>query len=332
MVPHWKHSLQQAVRSVDELLSLLNILDPLDVDVDSHFPLRVPREFIAKMRLRDPNDPLLLQILPLKEENIRVPLYTTDPVQERAANIHPGIIHKYPSKVLLTPTGACAVHCRYCFRRHYPYQENTPNEAQWAQNMAYIHSKPEITEVILSGGDPLSLSDIKLSALIKMIEHIPHIQIVRIHTRFPVMIPSRITDLLLDAVTSARLQTVFVLHINHPNEIDAALADAVHALRARGFTVLNQSALLKGVNDHSDTLIELSYRLFQAGILPYYINLLDKVAGAHHFDIPRSEAIKLMSRQQAALPGYLMPKWVVDQPGAQSKISLYTPKANNNLS
>ena len=320
----WKQSLQKAVRSVDELLNLLKIVDPLEVDVDPHFPLRVPHEFVAKMRLQDPRDPLLLQVLPLKEENVQVPLYTTNPVHDAEAIMQPGLIHKYPSKVLFTLTGACAVHCRFCFRRHYPYQDNIPNQAQWEQNIAYIQTNPNIKEVIFSGGDPLSIADDKLSTLVQMIDKIPHVQILRIHTRFPVMIPSRITESLLDAIGTPRLKTVIALHINHPNEIDDALTDAVSALKARGYTVLNQAALLKNVNDNSDTLIELSYRLFQAGILPYYINVLDKVAGAHHFDIPLAEAKRLMQTQRDALPGYLMPKWVVDVSGKghKSKVSL----------
>jgi L-lysine 2,3-aminomutase len=320
----WKQSLQQSIRTVDELLNLLKISEPLSIDIDPYFPLRVPREFVAKMLPQDPKDPLLLQILPLKEENVEVPLYTTNPVHDAEAIMRPGLIHKYPSKVLFTLTGACAVHCRFCFRRHYPYQENIPNQAQWEQNISYIQANPNIKEVIFSGGDPLSIADDKLAALVQMVDKIPHVQILRIHTRFPVMIPSRITKPLLDAIGTSRLKTVIALHINHPNEIDDHLTAAVNALKARGYTVINQAALLKGVNDNSDTLIELSYRLFQAGILPYYINVLDKVAGAHHFDIPLSEAKTLMQAQRDNLPGYLMPKWVVDVSGKghKSKVSL----------
>lgn len=318
----WKQSLQRAIRSTDELISLLNLsIEDLSVDCDPHFPLRVPLEFIAKMQKGDPNDPLLRQVLPLQEEKTVAPGYTTDPVEEKSANPLPGMIHKYPSRILFTPTGACAVHCRYCFRRHFPYAENTPNVQQWENNITYIRRNTSIKEVILSGGDPLSLSDDKLAALVQRIETIPHVQLLRVHTRFPVMIPARITKELLQAFNT-RLRLVFILHINHPNEIDPALTDAVTALKAQGCTVLNQSALLKGVNDNAETLIDLSYKLFEAGILPYYINLLDKVAGAHHFDIPREEAKILMQAQREALSGYLMPKWVVDVPGQKSKMPL----------
>lgn len=316
----WKKSLQQVVRSVSELLVLLNLsID--DVDCDPTFPLRVPREFIAKMKPGDPHDPLLRQVLPLQEEHRLVEGYTTDPVGEKAANPAPGLLHKFPSRVLLTPTGACAVHCRYCFRRHFPYSENTPSRFEWDKSLDYVRQDPNIREVILSGGDPLSLQDAAIGQLIGLIAAIPHIQLLRFHTRFPVMIPSRITPELLQNI-QCRLPTTFVLHINHPNEIDTALKEAVQCLKQAGILVLNQSGLLKGVNDSVDTLIELSYQLFAAGILPYYMNCLDKVAGAHHFDLPLTTARQLMKAQQEALPGYLMPRWMVEVPGEKSKIPL----------
>jgi EF-P beta-lysylation protein EpmB len=316
----WKQSLQNVVRTVSELLKLLNLsID--DIDCDPSFPLRVPREFIAKMTMGDPNDPLLRQVLPLQEENRPVAGYTTDPVGERAANPVPGLLHKFPSRVLLTPTGACAVHCRYCFRRHFPYQENTPSRFQWDKSLDYVRQDPNIREVILSGGDPLSLQDAALGQLVSLIAAIPHVQLLRFHTRFPVMIPSRITPELLQNIR-CHLPTTVVLHINHPNEIDEALKEAVQCLKQAGILVLNQSGLLKGVNDSAPILIELSYKLFETGILPYYVNCLDKVAGAHHFDLPLSTARALMKAQQEALPGYLMPRWMIEVPGKMSKIPL----------
>ena len=320
MLP-WKRSLQQVVREVDKLLSLLSLTrDDLSVDCDPHFPLRVPLEFIQKMRMGDPNDPLLRQVLPLREENQTKAGFTLDYLSEKQTNPIPGILHKYSARVLLTPTRACAVHCRYCFRRHFPYEENAPSLAEWEKNLAYIRERPDIHEVILSGGDPLSLSDGFLKTLIGLIADIPHVKLLRFHTRFPVMIPSRINDQFMDHIHS-RLLTTVVLHVNHPNEIDEELQQSVSLLKKNNITVLSQSVLLKGVNNDASVLTQLSYKLFEAGILPYYIHLLDRITGTHHFEVAESEAALLMHAQQLALPGYLMPRWVREVPGEGSKIA-----------
>ncbi len=318
----WKDSLQQVVRNVSELLEILKI-DPAHTpfDCDPQFPLRVPREFVAKMREGDINDPLLRQVLPLNTENEARTDYTFDPLQEPANSPLPGILHKFSGRVLFTLTKACAVHCRYCFRRHFPYEEHTPNRAEWLKNLAYIQADPSIREVILSGGDPLCLSDEWLATLIQALADIPQVQILRIHTRFPVMIPHRITTGLIQALKS-RLSLVWVFHINHPYEIDGTFIKALAPLKTLGWTLLNQSVLLRGVNDEASVLIDLSHRLFEAGILPYYIHLLDRVQGTHHFDIPLKRALALKSAQQAALPGYLFPRWARETPGYPHKLLL----------
>lgn len=319
-MPSWKRSLQQVVREVDELLKLLELdRSDLKVDIDPYFPLRVPQEFVQKMQKGNPSDPLLLQVLPILEENKSHLGFSTDYLAEKSQNPVPGILHKYADRVLLTPTKACAVHCRYCFRRHFPYEENAPSLETWQNSLKYVAERPNIREVILSGGDPLSLTDHALKKLITYIADIEHVKLLRFHTRFPVMIPSRITSTFLNSLQN-RLSTTLVLHINHPNEIDASLAERVSQLKSANVTVLNQSVLLKGVNDHADTLIQLSYQLFEAGILPYYVHLLDRITGTHHFEICESKAFELMQAQQAALPGYLMPRWVREVPKKSSKI------------
>ena len=283
------------------------------------FPLRVPEPYLQRMQLGDPTDPLLLQVLPQAAELLEQPDFTSDPLDERQHNPVPGLVHKYRSRVLLISTSMCAVHCRYCFRREFPYQDNRNSRLEWQQALHYIRQHTELNEVILSGGDPLSLPDKQLAWLTEHIAAIPHITRLRIHTRLPVVIPQRLTDSLLHTLSNSRLQTVMVLHCNHLNEVDTAVADAIGRLRRAGITVLNQSALLANINDNADTLADLSERLFAAGCLPYYLHVLDKVNGSHHFALDDQRAVAIHRELQALLPGFLVPRLVRENAGEPSK-------------
>ena len=321
----WQDELASAIRDPVELAVRLD-LDPavLDCTPDAmaQFPLRVPRPYLARMRRGDAADPLLLQVLPTARELDQVPGYGSDPLREHAANPVPGLIHKYHGRVLLLASPACAIHCRYCFRRHFDYAANTPGRQQWHQALAYIRNDPSIAEVIYSGGDPLAASDTMLAWLTGQIEAIPQVRRLRIHTRLPVVIPARIDQAFLHWFGSSRLERTLVLHINHANEIDREVAAAVQRLRDCGVTVLNQSVLLAGINDCGERLVELSERLFSAGILPYYLHLLDPVAGAAHFAVTRERAIALHQGLLARLPGYLVPRLVQELQGHPHKLPL----------
>ncbi|MGK2915125.1 MAG: EF-P beta-lysylation protein EpmB [Porticoccaceae bacterium] len=331
MIPHtavawqmsaWQQELANAIRDPAELFALLN-LDPAGLDpallACRDFPLRVPRPYLLRMRKGDAADPLLRQILPLGDELLPVPGYLDDPLNERAANPAPGLVHKYAGRALLIVSPACAINCRYCFRRHFPYQDNKPNRDQWQQALDYIRADTSISEVIYSGGDPLAANDQQLLWLTRQIATISHVRRLRVHTRLPVVIPSRIDRDCLHWLTDTRLQTLVVLHVNHPNELDSQVGQAVALLRAAGITVLNQSVLLAGVNDSADTLIRLSEALFETGILPYYLHLLDPVQGAAHFATAASVAPELLRTLKNSLPGYLVPRLVWEQPGERSK-------------
>ena len=283
------------------------------------FPLRVPEPYLQRIQPGNPQDPLLLQVLPQTAELLEQPGFTGDPLEESAHNLAPGLVHKYRSRVLLISTSLCAVHCRYCFRREFPYQDNRNSRLDWQQALGYIRQHTELNEVILSGGDPLTLPDKQLAWLAEQIANIPHITRLRIHTRLPIVIPQRITQDLLRLLTSTRLQTVVVLHCNHPNEIDAAVTQAISALRDTGITVLNQSVLLANINDCAATLAALSERLFAAGCLPYYLHVLDKVTGSQHFALDDQAAISLHHALQALLPGFLVPRLVRENAGQPSK-------------
>lgn len=324
----WQAEMAAAVTDPAELLALLGLSEqwlPGARVAAGLFPLRVPHPYISRIRRGDPYDPLLRQILPLAEECAAVPGYGVDPVGDVTAMAAPGVLHKYQGRVLLTVTGACAVHCRYCFRRHFDYAEANPAVDQWRAALAYLQADESITEVILSGGDPLSLSDRRLGELISRLERIGHLRRLRFHTRTAVVLPSRITGSLVSLLRDTRLQTVVVLHVNHAQEIDDDVRVAVAKLRAAGLTLLNQSVLLRGVNDRAETLIQLSEALFAAGVLPYYLHLLDKVQGAAHFDVPDEDAYRLHSELRTRLPGYLAPRLVREVAGASSKIPVVAP-------
>jgi EF-P beta-lysylation protein EpmB len=313
--------LSQAITDPAELLRELGLspgLLPAAVSAGQEFRLRVPRGFVARMRHGDRHDPLLRQVLPVGEELDPVAGFSSDPLDELSAMPVPGLLHKYQGRVLLTTTGACAVHCRYCFRRHYPYSEANPQREQ-QQTLDYLQQHTEVSEVILSGGDPLTLSDSRLGRLTDALQTIPHITRLRLHSRVPVVLPERVDDALLDWLGATRLQTVLVIHSNHPHEIDPAVCAAMRRLQEAGVTLLNQSVLLRGVNDRAETLAALSERLFEAGVLPYYLHQLDPVQGAAHFAVADRTAILLINQLLARLPGYLVPRLVREQAGHTSK-------------
>ncbi|MFC0179636.1 EF-P beta-lysylation protein EpmB [Thorsellia kenyensis] len=318
----WISDLKQVVTSPEELLSLLNI--PVTPQLKEGFlakklfNLRVPRPFIDRMEKENLNDPLLKQVLTHQDEFIQAPEFTNDPLEEQENSI-PGLLHKYTSRVLLVLKGSCAINCRYCFRRHFPYESNAGNKKNWQNAIDYIQNDHAIDEVILSGGDPLMAKDEEIAWIFEQIETIQHIKTIRIHTRLAVVIPNRISEKLLDIFYASTKNIVLVTHINHPNEIDDKVIAKMNLLRSAKVTLLNQSVLLKDINDNEKTLISLSHKLFDAGILPYYLHLLDKVEGAVHFYVDDNKAKLLMQKVQAAISGYLVPKLTREIPGKPSK-------------
>jgi EF-P beta-lysylation protein EpmB len=319
----WQQLWREAISDPRELLRLLGLehrADELLASSDSGFSLRVPRGFVARMRHGDATDPLLLQVLPQAAELGEVPGFTRDAVGDLDARIGHGVLHKYEGRALLVATGSCAVHCRYCFRRHFPYADETAAASAWQIAIGHLRADPSIEEVILSGGDPLSLSTVKLSELTEALARIGHVRRLRIHTRLPIVLPDRIDAALVDWLAGIPLQRVIVLHANHANEIDAGVAAACADLRAAGATLLNQSVLLRGVNDDADALAALSERLIECGVLPYYLHQLDRVAGTAHFEVPDSKALALIGELAARLPGYLVPRLVREVAGAPAKM------------
>ena len=318
----WQQLLAEAVTDPVELIGLLG-LDPALVEparrAAARFGLRVPRGFVARMRRGDPDDPLLRQVLPLAAELEETPGYVPDPVADLASETAPGLLHKYEGRALLVTTGACGVHCRYCFRREYPYADHGAGGGRWREAVARIAADPSIHEAILSGGDPLSLGNARLAALFEELESIPHLRRLRIHTRQPIVLPERVDEGLLTLIGRTRLATVVVVHANHAAEIDGTVAAALAAMAARGVMLLNQGVLLAGVNDSLEALAALSERLAEARVLPYYLHLLDRVRGSAHFEVPESAAIALMDELRNRLPGYLVPRLVREEPGAGSK-------------
>ncbi len=310
----WQQVLSQAVTDPAELIALFpylkNQLSSLQT-ASREFKLLIPRPYLAKVNPNNPNDPLLKQVLPDAAELITTPGFSNDPLQESQANPIPGLLHKYPSRVLLTLTNACAINCRYCFRRHFPYQTN---RLDLDKVIAYLKAHPEINEVILSGGDPLIAKDHYLARLSNALDDLPHIKRLRIHSRLPVMIPSRLNKELLNWFVHPTRQSLLVLHCNHPNELDKKLQSALQPLQQAGIILLNQSVLLKGVNDSSKTLAALSEKLFESHIMPYYLHLLDKVNGAAHFEVPLTKAKKIYQALQQTLPGFLVPRLVREEP------------------
>ncbi|WP_066802261.1 EF-P beta-lysylation protein EpmB [Moraxella oblonga] len=320
--PNWQKELASAVGDVATLYELLDLPLPSQYHAPKKFPLRVPHAFIAKMKKGDPNDPLLLQVLPDIAETLPVAGYTTDPLDENNHNPIKGLIHKYQSRALITVTGACAVHCRYCFRQHFDYGANLPNGEDVRQICDYISNDKNINEVLLSGGDPLNINNRRFNEWILSLSNIHHIKTIRIHTRMPAILPSRIDDELLAILADCPKNIVMVLHINHANEIDDVLAKKCQQLKNSGVVLLNQSVLLKGVNDDVETLCQLSHRLFDIGVIPYYLHILDKVAGSAHFDLPIERAIEIYWQLLEKLSGYLVPKLVQEIAGEPYKVPI----------
>lgn len=320
----WQKILADGFSSAAALLDYLNL--PLALsshDAEKQFKTRVPRGFAARMQPGNPQDPLLRQVLAVSEEMQEVSGYTPDPLMESSYNPVDGLIHKYHGRVLLTLTGVCAVNCRYCFRRHFPYEQNNPGRAGWQKALDYIDADDTIHEVILSGGDPLLASDAVLVSIIDALNKMPHVRTLRWHTRIPVVLPERIDDSLLTILKGTSLRKVMVLHCNHPQEIDESVKFACKRLSEAGCFLLNQAVLLKDINDNANVLAELSEALFDAGVLPYYLHVLDKVAGAAHFDLSMEKVSELYRQLQERVPGYLLPKLAREEAGKRSKTLIY---------
>ncbi|BBB15073.1 lysine 2 3-aminomutase [Candidatus Rickettsiella viridis] len=326
MQQNWQSALKDVITSPAELLDVLGLNSSLLSAAERSaklFPLRVPRGFVSRMQKGNPDDPLLRQILPLVEEETIVPGFSPDPLNETSTNPIPGLLHKYNGRVLILVAGACAINCRYCFRRHFPYQENISGGKSWAAILDYIAADPSIYEVIFSGGDPLLANDKYLEKCIHDLAAIAHLKTLRIHSRLPIVLPQRITADFATILTATHLQAIMVIHCNHANELDDSVAIAIDYLRQKKIVVLNQSVLLRGVNDSVQTLIELSQRLFALGVLPYYLNLLDKVQGAAHFEVNEKHAKSLVKGMREKLSGYLVPRLVKEQAGAAFKLPLF---------
>ncbi|MEG8129504.1 EF-P beta-lysylation protein EpmB [Xanthomonas hortorum] len=321
--PHrWQQQWRDAVRDPRELLALLGLdaaAAGISAEAAAQFPLRVPRAFVARMRRGDLHDPLLRQVLPLDAEMRLVPGFGLDAVGDGAAKIADGVIQKYRGRALLIATGSCAVHCRYCFRRHFPYAEETAARDGWREAVAAIAADPGIDEVLLSGGDPLSLATSKLAELTDALAAIGHIKRLRIHSRLPVVLPERVDAPLLAWLRSLPWPVAFVIHANHANEFDSTVDAAMRAMRDPGAQLLNQAVLLRGVNDSVDALAALSERSFAAGVLPYYLHQLDRVAGVAHFEVDDAHARALHTELATRLSGYLVPRLVREIPGDTGK-------------
>ncbi len=317
---NWQKVLSSGFASSAELLDFLNIPQHLaGIESEKQFKTRVPRGFAARMQPGDPLDPLLLQVLAQAVELDLAPGFSHDPLGELSVIQVPGLLHKYPGRVLLTISGVCAVNCRYCFRRHFPYQENNPGRKGWNAALDYIADDISVREVILSGGDPLIASDNTLIEILDRLALISHVKTVRFHTRIPVVLPERIDASFLDAIQRCELQKVMVIHSNHAQELDESVEAACRDLAAAGLVLLNQSVLLKGVNDQADVLAALSERLFACGVLPYYLHLLDPVNGVSHFNLPNEQALEIFNELQNLLPGYLVPRLVREHAGRKHK-------------
>jgi len=318
----WKTALREAVTDPEELLSLLDLPKSRWLAgarrAAQLFPLKVSHGFIARIEKGNAADPLLRQVLPLTEELNEPVGYTKDPVGDGPSTTVPGLIHKYKNRALLISTGACAVHCRYCFRRHFPYQSSHAGGSQLNRITQYLRDHPELNEVILSGGDPLMLDDSQLGRLLKTVSAIPHIRGIRIHSRLPIVLPERINTGLLQTLGDSKPITL-VIHCNHPGEIDTDVALGLSTLHQLGIRLYNQSVLLRGVNDDAQTLCGLSYRLFEAQVQPYYLHCLDRVQGAAHFDITENDIVALYHQIQAELSGYLLPRLVREISGKPAK-------------
>lgn len=315
----WHAVLAAAVRDPVELCRLLELPTSLVAEQAARqFPLCVPRTYLGRIRPGDPHDPLLAQILPQREELADVAQFVPDPVGDAAATCTACLLQKYPRRILMVASATCGVHCRFCFRRHFPYAK-TLAKVDWTRQIDHIAADPSIEEVILSGGDPLTLQDTHLSHLAAQLAKIPHIRRLRVHSRMPIVIPQRVTEQMLTWLRGTRLTTVLVVHVNHPAEIDGPVAAALGRLVDAGVPVLSQTVLLRGVNDDVRVMADLLARLVDLRVMPYYLHQLDRVAGAAHFEVPESAGVALVAALRARLPGYAVPRYVRDMPGVANK-------------
>jgi len=327
--PRWQRALATAIRDPDRLLSELGLPDSLRDAARAaarQFPVMVPRSYLERIRPGDPRDPLLLQVLPLGAENDEVPGFVADAVGDSAARLVPGLLQKYQGRALLITTGACAVHCRYCFRRHYPYDAEPRRLEDWNDALAALATAPSIHEILLSGGDPLMLTDARLESLCARLAEIPHLTRLRIHTRLPIVLPERVTDDLLRIITGTRLTPIVVVHANHPRELEGTCGPALRRLVRAGIMVLNQAVLLRQINDDVETLGELCEGLVNLGVQPYYLHQLDRVAGAAHFEVPVERGLELIAALRQRLPGYAVPQYVQEVAGAAHKVPLVSAR------
>ena len=323
---NWQQQLAGAFSNIEDLCRYLSLSYkdlPVSVAATKSFPLRVPVGFADCMEKGNPDDPLLRQVLPINEELVTYPGFTNDPVGDLASAALTGVLHKYHGRVLLINTGSCAINCRYCFRRNFPYADLQLSKQAESEAINYIQDHTDISEVILSGGDPLLLSDERLGKLLQQLNAIEHIKRIRIHSRLPIVLPARISSVFINTLKLTSKTMVLVVHCNHANEISAEVISAFLRLRDTGITVFNQSVLLQGVNDNAAVLCELSEKLFSHGVIPYYLHLLDKATGTGHFEVTESQAIALVAEVKALLPGYLVPKLVKEQAGGSSKQTLF---------
>ena len=322
----WHRSLAEAFRDADSLIDALQLPDQFREPArraTELFPLLVPRSYVRRMERGNPRDPLLLQVLPLADEEIPVSGFVADAVGDDRARLAPGLLQKYEGRALLISTGACAVHCRYCFRRHYPYGEEPRRLDEWEPALDALAADSSIHEAILSGGDPLMLTDVRLAQLFEKLSAIPHVSRIRIHTRLPIVLPDRVTDEFLELCTTQRTQMIFVVHANHPHEIAEDCRDSLRKLVRAGLPVLNQAVLLRGINDQVETLAELSERLINIGVMPYYLHQLDRVAGTAHFEVPEQRGLELIEQLRTRLPGYAVPNYVREVAGEASKTPIH---------
>jgi len=322
---NWREAMRRAIRDPVELCQRLGLDERLASrakEVGNEFGVFVPLEYLERIRMGDWEDPLLRQVFPYSDESNDVDGFVTDPVGDGSSRIAPGLLHKYQGRVLLVVTGQCAVHCRYCFRRHYPYAEVRRGLEDWLPSLRLLAEDRSITEVLLSGGDPLTLGDQRLGELVHRITQIPHVRRLRIHTRLPIVIPQRVTEELIDRLVSTRLSVYVVVHVNHAQELDRSVLEALAGLVDAGLVVLNQSVLLRGVNDSLDSLVKLSERLVDHRVMPYYLHQLDRVAGASHYEVPEEEGLRLVREMRKHLPGYAVPRYVRETAGETHKTIL----------
>lgn len=324
-LPSWQADFAAAVTDPAELASLLGLPESWVAparEAARMFPMRVPRSFVARMRRGDPTDPLLRQVLPVAEELEHTAGRSSDPLQEADARRAPGLLHKYRGRALLIATGACAMHCRYCFRREFPYEDQQSDTGRWHDALAALAADPSIEELILSGGDPLSLGDARLQSLSRALADIPQLRSLRLHTRNAIVLPSRVDDGLVEWIKGLPWRVTVVLHVNHAQELEGDAVEAIARLRSTGALLLNQSVLLRGVNDDAATLVALSKRLHELGVLPYYLHLTDAVNGTAHFDVDELRGRAIVDALARALPGYLVPRLVREVPGEEAKVVL----------